>query len=85
MIEIASITPKEIVPGYQGRFIHTEQMTIALDVKEGAVMPLHHHIHEQVSQVLEGKFELTVDGVTNCYKPGVIVVIPSNIVHGQWR
>ena len=83
MIEIAGITPKEIVPGYQGRFIHTEKMTIAFwEVEAGAVMPLHHHVHEQVSQVLEGKFELTVDGVTHCYEPGTIVVIPSNIVHG---
>jgi quercetin dioxygenase-like cupin family protein len=78
-----TITPKEVIKGYHGRFIHTETMTMAFwEVEEGAIIPVHHHIHEQICQVLEGKFELTVDGEPSVYEPGGVVVIPSNVPHG---
>lgn len=82
MIEIAGIEWKEIVPGYKGRFIHLNNMTIAFwDVAAGAVMPIHHHIHEQSSQVIDGSFQLTVDGERHLLQPGFIVAIPSGITH----
>jgi quercetin dioxygenase-like cupin family protein len=81
--EITQIEPREIVKGYKAKFIHTERMTMAFwEVEAGAVMPVHHHIHEQTSQVLEGKFELTVDGERKVYEPGFVVIIPSNVLHG---
>lgn len=81
--EIARIEPKEIVKGYKAKFIHTDKMTIAFwEVEAGAVMPVHRHIHEQTSQVLEGEFELTVDGVSKIFVPGLVAIIPSNVPHG---
>ena len=82
-MDIEKIAAKEVIQGYKAKFIHTERITIAFwEVEEGAVMPIHQHIHEQTSQVLEGKFELTVDGVRKIYEPGFIAVIPSNAPHG---
>ena len=81
--QIDQIEPREIIKGYKARFIHTETMTMAFwEVEAGAVMPIHHHIHEQTSQVLEGKFELTIDGERKVYEPGFVAIIPSNIPHG---
>lgn len=51
------------------------------DVEEGAEVPEHHHKNEQVMQVLEGRFEFTVDKVTKIYEPGMLVVIPSHTPH----
>ncbi|QQS31263.1 MAG: cupin domain-containing protein [Sphingobacteriales bacterium] len=80
---LSEIEPKEIIKGYTARFVHTDCITIAFwEVKIGAVLPSHSHLHEQTTQVLEGKFELTVDGKTEVYEPGMIAVIPSNVVHG---
>ena len=45
-------------------------------------MPLHQHLHEQVAHVLQGKFELTVDGETKLLEPGIVAVIPPNVPHG---
>ena len=82
-LEIAQIEPKEIIKGYRGRFINTEKMTMAFwEVEEGAAIQIHNHIHEQTCQVLSGKFQLTVDGVTEVYEPGCVVVIPSIVPHG---
>ena len=79
---IAAAEPKEIFPGFIGRFIHTEKMTLAYwDVKAGSSVPEHFHIHEQSANVIEGRFELTVDGKTQLLEVGIVAVIPSNVKH----
>lgn len=80
--KLENIKPKEILPGYTVRFIHTDSMTFAFwDVVKGSPLPEHSHHHEQVAQVMEGEYELTVDGVTKRLGPGDVAVIPSNVVH----
>ena len=39
------------------------------------------HLHEQVTNVIEGEFELTVSGKTKILGPGSVAVIPSNTTH----
>ena len=81
--QIDEVAPKEMVKGFHARFIHTETMTMAfLEVEAGAAMPVHQHVNEQISQVLEGKFELTVGGEKRVLEPGCVAIIPSNIPHG---
>jgi quercetin dioxygenase-like cupin family protein len=81
-IDLDQIEVKEIVPGYRAVFVHTDHMTLAYwTIKAGAALPEHSHLHEQVSNVLEGTFELTVEGETRRLEPGVVAVIPSNAVH----
>lgn len=79
---IDEIAPREVVPGYRARFVHSESMTVAYwDIDAGASMPEHQHPHEQVANVIEGEFELTVGGETRRVGPGAIAVIPSGAVH----
>ena len=81
-LDLDQITPKEIFPGYMGRFVHTGTMTFAFwEVMAGSAVPEHAHIHEQVVTVREGEFSLTVDGVSKVLTPGSIAVIPSNVKH----
>jgi len=79
---LSDIESKEIVKGYKAKFVHSKNSTLAFwEVEKDAILPTHSHIHEQTSQVLEGKFHLTIDGDTQIYEPGIIVIIPSNAVH----
>lgn len=79
----SSISTKEIAPGFFSKFIHTETNTINfIEVKAGNSVPLHQHVHEQLSFVLEGKFEMTVDGVAKVLEPDAFAVIPPNALHG---
>lgn len=81
-IDVSAIPPRETVPGYSGRFIHSTGMTLAyFEIKAGSASPEHAHIHEQVSQVLDGVFQLTVAGEPVILKPGAVLVIPSNVPH----
>lgn len=81
-IPLDHIESKEIMPGFHGKMIHTEHMTLAFwTVEKGAEVPPHSHHHEQVMQVLEGSFEFTLEGQTGVYGPGDLVTIPSHAEH----
>lgn len=72
----------ELVPGFQVRFIHSERATIAYwDVLAGAMLPEHAHPHEQIVNLLEGEFQLTVEGEAHILKSGEVAVIPPDKFH----
>ncbi len=80
--DFSKSTPKEIIPGFTAQFIHTSSQTLSLvEVKKGTVLPEHSHPHEQISQVLDGSFELTINGVTKVCKQGDISIMKSNVKH----
>jgi quercetin dioxygenase-like cupin family protein len=80
--QLDRVPEREAMPGFHGRFIHSDNMTLAFwRIEGGAVAATHHHPHEQVFHLLEGRFELTVDGKPCVYEPGAVVVIPSDVPH----
>jgi quercetin dioxygenase-like cupin family protein len=80
--EVNKLPAKEIVPGFEARFLHTQHITIAyVHIRAGSVLPEHYHPHEQVTQVLEGQLEITVNGTTVIALPGKAVVIEGNKPH----
>jgi len=80
--DLADIAPREILPGTTARFVHSGQMTFAYWTFEpGIRLPEHAHPHEQVTNMLEGEFDLTVDGETRRLGPGSVVVIPPDATH----
>jgi quercetin dioxygenase-like cupin family protein len=81
-IEVASLKAHPLIDGYLARFIHTENMTFSfVDVIAGKSLPEHSHMNEQVSIMLEGIFELTLNGVSIRFGPGEVIVIPSHAKH----
>lgn len=81
-LTVSDIPNFDIVPGYHGRLIHTDTMTLAyVDVDAGAPLPEHAHPHEQVLNLLEGEFELVLGGETLHLTAGQVVPIPSNVPH----
>jgi len=81
-MNLSNIPSQEIMPGYHGKLIHTETMSLVFwNVEKDAVVPEHHHIHEEIMHVIEGEFEFTLNGETKIYYPGDIVAIASNLPH----
>ncbi|MDM8537359.1 cupin domain-containing protein [Desulfobacterales bacterium HSG17] len=81
-INLNDLNEKEMLPGLRARFVHTENMTFSYwNITAGAELPDHSHPHEQVANILEGEFELTVDGQAKIITPGDVVVIPSKASH----
>lgn len=78
----SSATPRMVIPGFVGRFLHSDTMTFVLwEIAAGAVLPEHSHPHEQVAHLYEGEFEVTVEGETRRMKAGSVFAIPSNARH----
>jgi unsaturated pyranuronate lyase len=76
------IPVREVMPGFRGRFVHGENVTLAYwNVDKGAVLPAHSHPHEQVVNVLDGEFELVVEGTPHVLRTGDVFAIPSNAPH----
>ncbi len=72
-LNLKEMEEREIIPGYRAVFVHSENMSLAYwDIDSGAVMPEHSHPHEQIANVLEGRFELTVDSETRVLEPGMV-------------
>ncbi len=81
-LTLATIPSKEIMPGYHGKLIHSETMSLVFwEVEKSAVVPEHSHVNEQIMHVIEGEFQFTLDGKTKIYHPGEIVVIASHKKH----
>lgn len=81
-MNLSELKSKEIMPGYHGKLVHGEQMSWAFwEVEKDAVVPEHSHMHEQIMHVVEGTFEFTLDGKTDTYGPGDVVIIPSHAPH----
>lgn len=81
-INLENTAEKELIPGFQAKLIHTENLTIGyFSIKAGSVLPEHSHVHEQISNVLEGELEMTVHKETQILKTGMVMVIPSGAIH----
>ena len=81
-INLKDLEIKSLFPGFEGYFVHTDHMTLAYwTVEEGASLSDHSHEPEQVVNVIEGRFELTIDGQSKILDPGKVAVVPSNVIH----
>jgi quercetin dioxygenase-like cupin family protein len=81
-INLETVEEKELILGFHGRFVHSDKMTFAYwRIEGGASAPVHDHPHEQLVNVLEGEFELTVEGETHILSPGKVFVLPSHVPH----
>jgi unsaturated pyranuronate lyase len=81
-VKLSDISPREIMPGFHGRFVHTDVMTFAYwTIDKDSVLPAHQHPHEQVVNMLEGELEIAAGGVTHRLRAGDVLVIPGGMVH----
>ena len=57
-------------------------MAVEVSFEQGAVGPLHHHPHEQLTYVLSGRFSFTIDGETKEVSAGDTLYKRPDVVHG---
>ena len=82
MLDTGKLEVVERLPGWFGRYFHSEQMTFAhYDFKRGASIHEHFHPQEEVYEVIEGELQLTIDGVAHLARPGVVAIVPPNARH----
>jgi quercetin dioxygenase-like cupin family protein len=80
--ETDQVESREMMSGGFARFYHTDHMSLAVwAFLPGADLPAHNHPHEQVTTMIDGQFEMTLDGEVHVLKKGMVVTIPPHVTH----
>lgn len=70
------------LPGWYGRYFHSANMTFAhYDFVLGSSIHEHFHPQEEVWEVIEGEVMVTLDGVAQIARSGVVAIVPGNVRH----
>lgn len=82
MESIKNIQPKVLVPGITGYYAHGTNMSFGyVELEAGSSIPLHQHMHEQITYILEGELDMVI-GDKNCLlTAGMYHVILGNMPH----
>ncbi|MBC7827282.1 MAG: cupin domain-containing protein [Chitinophagaceae bacterium] len=82
MQHLNEIQPKQIASGILGKYIHGAGATLGyVYIKAGSILPPHHHVHEQITFIVEGELEMKIGDQTYLLTEGTAHVIPSNMPH----
>ena len=81
-VDTSALDVKELLPGWKGRFFHSENMTFAYyEFTAGSSIHEHQHDSDEVWHVVEGTLEVTIGGDTKVAGPGYAGVVPPNVRH----
>ena len=85
MRPIKEIKAKDLVAGITGYYEHGTEMTFGLvEIKAGSQLPEHKHPNEQITYMLTGQLDMIIGGATCILTPGMVQVIPSNVLHSAF-
>jgi quercetin dioxygenase-like cupin family protein len=76
-IEIETMNPllgRQLIVGHQ-------VMLARVLLKKGCIVPLHSHVNEQISYILEGALKFYIDGKEIVVRAGEVLTIPPNMPH----
>ena len=77
-----SIPANEVAPGVRIRTPYGKNLMLSrVEFDEGAIVPEHHHPHEQGGLMMEGKMKFTIAGVSRIVEPGEAFIVPPNVPH----
>ncbi len=81
-VDARSLKVIERLPGWYGRYFQSPNMTFAhYDFTRGSSIHEHSHPQKEVYEIIEGELEVTIDGVTQIIRPGMVGIVPSNVRH----
>ena len=73
---------EDINPLFQRQLIVGQEVMLArVLLKKGCIVPLHSHVNEQLTYILEGALKFWIDGREIVVRPGEVLTIPPNMPH----
>jgi quercetin dioxygenase-like cupin family protein len=81
-IDTTKLPMIERLPGWRGRYFDSANMTFAhYEFDAGSSIHEHSHPQEEVYEIVEGELELTVAGISQRLRPGMVGIVPANALH----
>ena len=79
---LSQLKIKQVLEGITVKSVSQDNtMLTFFEFEPFSIIPAHKHPNEQITYILEGKMEFTLEGNTKVLSAGEGVVIPSNIEH----
>lgn len=73
----------EMLPGVTRRAVYLDDVMITFfDFEPEAIIPRHHHPHQQITWIVSGAMEFELAGERRVLRSGDGVLIPPNTPHG---
>src|ERR1700724_2891344 len=81
-VDTSTLRVIERLPGWNGRYFHSAYMTFAhYEFTRGSSIHEHFHLQEEVYEVIEGELEVTIDGVAQIARTGLVAIVPAGVRH----
>ena len=78
----SDLQPVELFPGTTSRLVEGERVMLSwLQLEQGAVIPDHHHPHEQAGLVVEGELCFRIGDEEQVIGPGHMFLVPGGTSH----
>ncbi len=79
---INDLEKTEMAAGLDRRAVYLDKLMLTfVDFEPGISLPQHSHPHEQITLVIEGRIEFTLDEESRILSAGQGVTIASNVPH----
>jgi unsaturated pyranuronate lyase len=80
--DLRKMAPRRIWNGVAARVLSGDKCSLGIvELDPNAVVPSHHHEHEQLGMVLSGRVRFTIGDETRELGAGETWTIPSNVPH----
>jgi quercetin dioxygenase-like cupin family protein len=81
-IDWSKVPSEQLTPLITRKCVHNAGMTVArFHLKKGAVVPLHHHVNAQLSNVLSGCLTFNMEGKSFSMRGGESLTIEPHVPH----
>lgn len=81
-INCENLPMKNIAPGINAKVVWGDKlMLLAVTLAPGAVVPTHHHPHEQMGYVVSGSLELAIADEICPLSSGCMYLVPGMTMH----
>lgn len=84
-IAFKDVEREHLNPLIDREMVHGQEIMLArVFLKKDGHVPLHHHVNEQLTYILEGALKFAIDGKEIIVKAGEVLCIPANMPHEAW-
>ena len=78
----SEIEPEQMNPLVTRQYLVGSNVMLArIVLKKGALVPMHQHMNEQISHVVEGVLEFRIGGKPVAVRAGEVLCIPPHVPH----
>ncbi len=80
--DIDLMKTKQLFEGVTIKTVHGDRIMMSfVELEAGAIVPRHHHEHEQMGYIISGVLEFQIGAETKTCRAGDSYLAPSNIPH----